>query len=160
VSYRGVVFTPSEATILAASLRDQAETVSQGTHLVPALAPDQERQPSAPAPAPAPTIWYEDSELKRRHKELVRAGMERARKLGKHIGRPHVSQREGFAEHFTEVVERIGPEGLSNRQAVKELGVSLSTLRRLRDAAMQPSLANKTPRPTLLPSPDGRYTSE
>ena len=162
VSYRGTILTPSEAPALAASLRDQVHAISPETHLATAHAPDQERQPSTPTPVkqPSPTIWYEDSKLKRRHKELVKAGMERARKLGKHIGRPRVSQREGFAEHFTEVVERIGPEGLSNRQAAKELGVSLSTLRRLMDAAMPPSLATKTPRPTLLPSPGGRYTYE
>ena len=58
-------------------------------------------------------IWYEDSELKRRHRELVKAGMERARKLGKRIGRPRVTERDGFAERFTEVVERIGSGSLS-----------------------------------------------
>jgi DNA invertase Pin-like site-specific DNA recombinase len=102
-------------------------------------------------------IWYEDSELKGRHRELVKAGMERARKLGKRIGRPPVTERDGFVERFREVVERIGPGGLSRRQAARELDIGLATLKRLLDAGEPPAVLTKTPLRTLLPSVAGRY---
>lgn len=57
-------------------------------------------------------------------------GMERARKLGKRIGRRSVTERDGFAERFTEVVERIGPGGLSHGQAARELDIDFATLKR------------------------------
>ena len=86
-------------------------------------------------------MWYEDSKLKGRHRELVKAGMERARKLGKRIGRPPVTEREGFTERFRAVVERIGPGGLSHRQAARQLDIGFATLKRLLDARM-PSQAS------------------
>ena len=58
-----------------------------------------------------------------RHRELVKAGTERVRKLGERIGRPSVTERDGFAERFGEVVERIGPRGLSHRQAAREFDI-------------------------------------
>ena len=95
---------------------------------------------------PAPhVIWYEDSELKRRHRELVKAGMERARQLGKRIGRPSVTERDGFPQRFAAVVERIGPGGLSLRQAAKELEIGFRTLKRLLDAGMPPDALRETP---------------
>ena len=83
--------------------------------------------------------------------------MERARKLGKRIGRPPVSERDGFAERFRQVVERIGPGGLSHRQAASELDIGFATLKRLLDAGEPLAVATKTPLPTLLPSVAGRY---
>ena len=64
--------------------------------------------------------------------------MERARKKGKRIGRPPVTERGGFAQRFAEVVERIGPGGLTLRQAAKEIEISIPTLKRLLDAGMPP----------------------
>ena len=86
--------------------------------------------------------------------------MERARKLGKRIGRPKVTERDGFAERFAEVVSRIGPDGLSPRQAARELDISLSTLRRLSDLDKPPAVITRPPRPALLPSANGRYMPE
>ena len=102
-------------------------------------------------------IWYEDSELKGRHRELVKAGMERARKLGKRIGRPPVTERDGFAERFIEVVKRIWPGGLSHRQAARELDIGFATLKRLLEAGEPLAVATKTLLRTLLPSVAGRY---
>lgn len=51
------------------------------------------------------------------------AGMERALLLGKRIGRPAVTEREGFSQRFEAVVERIGPGGISRRQAARELAI-------------------------------------
>ena len=60
--------------------------------------------------------------------------MERARLQGKRIGRPRVTEREGFAQQFATVVERIGPGGLSRRQAAQDLDIGFATLKRLLDA--------------------------
>ena len=147
VSYRGMVHTPSEAPVLVASLQDQANAIPK--EISPALEqmPGWESQPSTPTlgKQSSPRIWYEDSKLKRRHRELVKAGMERARKLGKRIGRPRVTEREGFAERFREVVERIGPGGLSHRQAARELDIGSATLKRLLEAGEPPASNRPTP---------------
>jgi len=63
----------------------------------------------------------------------VLAGMERARQQGKRLGRPRVSEQPEFPQRFTAVVERIGPGGLSRRQAARELGIGYATLKRLLD---------------------------
>ncbi len=69
----------------------------------------------------------------------MRAGMERARQQGKRIGRPRVSERPEFLQRFRAVVERIGPSGLSRRQAAKELAIGYATLKRLLDSQRKPS---------------------
>ena len=150
VSHRGTVLTPQEAPPLASSLRAQAQAIPEDVHPVaaaPEETPGWDHEPSAPAMGePAPhVIWYEDSELKRRHRELVKAGMERARQLGKRIGRPSVTERDGFPQRFAAVVERIGPGGLSLRQAAKELEIGFRTLKRLLDAGMPPDALRETP---------------
>jgi hypothetical protein len=159
VAYRGTALTPSEAPALAAALRDQVNAIPKERFPEPEQMPRRVRHrlTSTPGKRSSSTIWYEDSELKRRHKELVKAGMERARKLGKRIGRPSVTDRDGFAGQFREVVARIGPDGLSPRQAARELGISLSTLRRRLDDHEPSSAATRPPQPTLLPSVNGRY---
>ncbi len=87
-----------------------------------------------PGPLAGETIWYEDPARKQVHRDLVRAGMERARQQGKRIGRPRVSERPEFEQQFTAVVERIGLGGLSRRQAARELGIGFATLKRLLDS--------------------------
>ena len=133
VSYRGTVLTPQEAPPLAASLRAQG-------YAVPERASPEDPEPPPPPlrKRPSPVTWYEDSELKRRHRELVMVGMERARQLGKRIGRPPVTERDGFPQRFAAVVERIGSGGLSLRRAAKELEIGFATLKRLLDAPMPP----------------------
>jgi hypothetical protein len=146
VSYRGTILTPQEAPPLAAVLRAQADVprhVEEDDFEAPVQLP--EREPGSLTPdsdeGSPRVIWYEDSELRRRHRELVKAGMERARKAGKRIGRPSVRERDGFAERFEEVSARIGPGGLSLRQAARELDIGFATLKRLLDAGM-PSVAS------------------
>ena len=92
VRHREQILTPQEAPPLAAELRSQVT----GDPVVAAL-PDPDptdwiprERPSASAP-PGPlageTIWYEDPARKQVHRDLVVAGMERARRQGKRIER-------------------------------------------------------------------------
>jgi DNA invertase Pin-like site-specific DNA recombinase len=57
--------------------------------------------------------------------ERVKAGMQRARKKGKHLGRPR--KRDQIAAE----VKRLSEAGNSNRKIGKELGVSEGTVRRI-----------------------------
>ena len=77
--------------------------------------------------------WYENEDRKRSHRDLVLAGMERARLQGKRIGRPKVIEREGFLQRFLETVSRIGQDGISRNQAARELGIGYATFKRLLD---------------------------
>ena len=67
-------------------------------------------------------------------RERVKAGMERARRQGKRIGRPKVTERRGFSGRFRAVLERLDGGTLSRRQAAKGLGIGYATLKRLLDA--------------------------
>ena len=67
-------------------------------------------------------------------RERVRAGMDRARKQGKRIGRPRVTDRRGFSRRFGAILERLSNEDLSRRQAARELNIGYATLKRLLDA--------------------------
>ena len=90
VAYRDTVLTPQEAPPLAATLRAHA------ARLLPVLAaawPEDPEHVAAPPTPPSPLIWYEDSALKARHRDLVKVGMARARQEGTYIGRPQVSKR-------------------------------------------------------------------
>ena len=77
--------------------------------------------------------------------------MERARQLGKRIGRPsaaaesediqfeeldRVNDEPGFAENFTEVLKLIDTGALSRRKAALEPGIGYATLKRLLDNLM------------------------
>jgi len=70
--------------------------------------------------------------------------MERARLQGKPIGRPKVTNREGFTQQFEAMVERIWSGDISRRRATRELDVGYATLKRLLDALPQPSDNNGT----------------
>ena len=139
VNYRGKLLTPEDAPPLAAALRSFTTSPVVPAETWP---PDDEfRRHARPKPPPGPLagepIWYEDAGKKGLHRDLVRAGMERARKQGKRIGRPRVSESDGFSQRFAAVVERIGPEGISRRQAAKELAIGYATLKRILDTALQ-----------------------
>ena len=64
-------------------------------------------------------------------RERVKAGMDRARKQGRRIGRPKVWDRRGFKQRFGAVLERLRANELSRRQAAKELDIGYATLLRL-----------------------------
>src|ERR671918_2056772 len=66
-------------------------------------------------------------------RERVKAGMERARRQGRKIGRPKVTDRKGFSKRFGAILERLLKGDISRRQAAKELGIGYATLKRLLD---------------------------
>jgi transposase len=139
VRHRGKFLTPQDAPPLAAQLRAQAPATpvtvalpdSDPTDWRP---PPRVRAPVIPGPLAGDPIWYEDPTRKQLHRDLVVAGMERARQQGKRIGRPRVRERPDFDQRFVEVVGRIGPEGITRTQAARELGIGYATLKRLLDA--------------------------
>ncbi len=71
--------------------------------------------------------------------ERVRAGMERARRQGRRLGRPGGTHREGFSERWRELAPRIQASAISRRQAARLLGVSRATVDRLLVAEKVPS---------------------
>ncbi len=66
-------------------------------------------------------------------RERVKAGMDRARRQGKRIGRPKVTDRKGFSRRFNEVLVRLNAGDISRRMAAKELNIGYATLKRLLD---------------------------
>jgi len=67
-------------------------------------------------------------------RERVKAGMDRARRQGRQIGRPRVMDRKGFKKRFGDILERLNGGAISRRQAAIELGIGYATLKRLLDA--------------------------
>ena len=67
-------------------------------------------------------------------RERVKAGMDRARRQGRRIGRPRVAGRRGFNRRFGAILERLQAGDLSRRKAARELGIGYATLKRLLDA--------------------------
>ena len=142
LNFRGKLLTLGEAPPLATFLRARANALIEKESFT-ALAfsyPESEGLESE-AETHEPqrrVIWYEDSEMRSIHRELVKAGMERARQQGKRIGRPRVSERPEFTKRFASVVERITLGILSRRQAAKELVIGYATLKRLLDSQILP----------------------
>ena len=66
-------------------------------------------------------------------RERVKAGMERARRQGKRIGRPSVIEKRGFKTRFKAVMDRIKSGEMSRRKAAQELGIGYATMKRLID---------------------------
>ncbi len=64
-------------------------------------------------------------------RERVKAGVDRARKMGHKIGRPRVMDRRGFKQRFGVVLERLQQGNISRSQAAKELNIGYATLLRL-----------------------------
>ena len=50
------------------------------------------------------------------------------------IGRPRVTDREGFDRRFGAILERLNGEVISRRQAAKKLEIGYATLKRLLDS--------------------------
>ncbi len=63
--------------------------------------------------------------------ERVRAGMARARRQGKKLGRPGGTQADGFEEQWQALQSRVLRGEISQRQAARQLGVGRSTVGRL-----------------------------
>jgi hypothetical protein len=68
---------------------------------------------------------------------LVKAGMDRARQQGKHIGRPRVTDRPEFIESYHTVLIQIREGTLSRRKAARQLDIGYASLKRLIDADLQ-----------------------
>ena len=142
VRHRHQILTPQEAPTLAGKLRTR---VPDGPVMVSQPNPDptdwwpQPRvsAPVIPGPLAGETIWYEDPARKQTHRDLVLAGMERARRQGKRIGRPRVTERPEFERRFNAAVERLRSGEVSRSQAAHELGIGYATLVRLLDGQQQ-----------------------
>jgi putative DNA-invertase from lambdoid prophage Rac len=67
-------------------------------------------------------------------RERVKAGMDRAARQGKKIGRPKVTDRRGFKTRYITILERLSAGDISRRRAAKELGIGYATLKRLLDS--------------------------
>jgi hypothetical protein len=139
--YQGKILTPQDAPPLAATLRAQAiETPDY---------PPMWKEPKPPRP---PRVrkwrkqnrkwvgplagdgnWLEDPVRRNKHRELTRAGMERARQAGKQIGVLRVEERDGFAEKFALVLVQLETKAITRRQAANNLGISGPTLKRVLD---------------------------
>jgi DNA invertase Pin-like site-specific DNA recombinase len=63
--------------------------------------------------------------------ERVRAGMDRARRQGRRLGRPGGTRQEGFSERWRELIPQISAGAVSRRRAARLLGVSRATIDRL-----------------------------
>ena len=139
IRHRSQILTPQEAPALASELRARVP-VGPAVATLPDPDPtdwepkEHVRAPVTPGPLAGETIWYEDPARKQVHRDLVVAGMERARQQGKRIGRPPVSERPEFEKLYTKVLELLGSGGLSRRQAARELGIGYATLKRLLDS--------------------------
>ncbi len=68
-------------------------------------------------------------------RERVRAGLERARRQGRHIGRPGGTTNRGFEGRAAKVLPRVRSGSLTVSAAAAMLGVSRSTVRRRLDVA-------------------------
>src|SRR5918996_6072895 len=108
VRHQGKLLTPQDAPPLAAQLRAQV-AVGPVAATLPDPAPmdwtppERVKAPVNPGPLVGDPIWYEDLARKQVHRDLVLAGMERARQQGKCIGRPRVRERPDFDQRFVEV---------------------------------------------------------
>jgi hypothetical protein len=139
--YKGKILTPQDAPPLAATLRAKAKDI-----------PDYPALWKEPPPPKPPRVrkwrkqnrkwvgplagdgnWLEDPVRKNIHRELTRAGMERARQAGKQIGVIPVDKREGFAKNFAPVLEQLEKKSINRRQAAEKLGISGPTLKRVLD---------------------------
>ena len=134
VKCQGEVLTPQQAPALASELRSYITSPPVVPYVLDPI-PERPVGVSKPrGPLAGETIWYQDPTRKHLHRDLVLAGMERARQRGKSIGRPRVSDEPGFQARFREVLERINAGEMSRRKAALELGIGFATLKRLLDA--------------------------
>jgi len=136
--YRDKILTPQDAPPLAATLRAQAKDTPNYPIMwkeppQPKVRKRREQTRVQYGPLAGDTIWWEDPVRKNKHRELTRAGMERARQAGKLIGVLRVEERKGFAEKFAMVLVQLEQKAITRRQAAKELSISGPTLKRVLD---------------------------
>lgn len=72
--------------------------------------------------------------------ERTKAGMDRAKRQGKHVGRPPVTARPGFSDNWAKIREDVTSGRISRTQAAKRLKIGYATLMRLLDTAKSTSM--------------------
>jgi len=142
--YKGKLLTPQDAPPLAATLRTQVNDVPDYPALwkeppPPKVRKRRKRTRVYYGPLAGDGNWFEDTVRKNKHRELTRAGMERARQAGKQIGVLPVEEREGFTEKFNPVLAKLEQKAITRKQAAKELGISSPTLKRILDGHLTPT---------------------
>ena len=136
--YQGKILTPQDAPPLAATLRAQANDFPDYPALwkeppPPRVRKWRKRYRKYIGPLTGDTNWLEDPVRRNKHRELTRAGMERARQAGKQIGVLPVEKRDGFAEKFPLLLAQLEQKVITRKQAARELGISGVTLKRVMD---------------------------
>ncbi len=136
--YKGKILTPQDAPPLAVTLRAQANDVPGHPALWKETSPPRVRKRRKRnrvyyGPLTGDGNWLEDPARRNKHRELTRAGMERARQAGKQIGVLPVEEREGFIEKFTPILAQLEKKAITRKQAARELGISGPTLKRVLD---------------------------
>jgi len=159
VNCHGKLLTPVEAPPLAATLRafaatspmDRYSTMQADMDISAPVSQEHAEATKQCVGLGWDGDWYQDDSKKCIHRDIVKAGMERARQQGKRIGRPKVTERPEFLQRFASIVESIGPTGLSRRQTAKELAIGYATLKRLLDAQLPPAgqCASGSPMPAV-----------
>jgi len=82
-------------------------------------------------------------------RERVKAGMERARREGRPIGRPPVTERLGFAARWAAVCTELGAGAITRPEAARRLKIGYASLLRLigresiHRSASRPALQNR-----------------
>lgn len=140
--YQGKILTPQDAPPLAVTLRAQANDILSYPALwkeppppkPPKVRRWRKRNRKWVGPLAGDGNWLEDPVRRNKHRELTRAGMERARQAGKQIGVLPLKEREGFAERFAPILAQLEQKAITRKQAGKELGISGPTLKRILDS--------------------------
>ena len=142
--YKGKILTPQDAPPLATALRAKAKETpdypvlwKEPKPLKPQVRERRRRSHIYIGPLAGDGNWWEDPARKRIHSELTKAGLERARQAGKRVTLPKVEEREGFAEKFAPILERLEHKVITRKQAARELGISGPTLKRILDDCLK-----------------------
>jgi len=136
--YKEKLLTPQDAPPLAATLRTQADIIPDYPAMwkeppPPRVRVYRNRKRVWVGPLENDRFWWKDPVKKAKHSELTKAGLERARQAGKRVTILKVEEREGFAERFAPVLEKLEQKSITRKQAAKELGISGPTLKRVLD---------------------------
>src|ERR687892_1287062 len=168
VRHQGKLLTPQDAPPLAAQLRAQVAVGPVAATLPDPdpkdwTPPERVKAPVIPGPLVGDPIWYEDLARKQVHRDLVLAGMERARQRGKHIGRPRltdqvdakfVGERRSQGESWRQIYLAHPPVRSTSGRTVKP---SIGSIRRALEGRGR--LADRSPDQTTTPTATGTGSS-
>jgi len=139
--YKGKILTPQDAPPLAATLRAKAKETPDYPALwkepPPPKPPRVRKWRKRIGPLENDRFWWRDPVKRKKHSELTKAGMERARQAGSLIGVLRAEDREGFAEKFATILPLLEQKTITRKQAARELGISGPTLKRVLDDYME-----------------------